>query len=186
MQSTHLFLALFLAGLVLGVGAMLFGVEKRRVPGDGISGAPTIGARLTVPNVAAFAAASGAMGYLLRHYSSLGTVAVFIIAAAAGVAGVIGASLLVARWALPAVAAEVVDERYLLQGHPARITRVISDPTGAASAYEIAYEEAGTTHVLRAQSIEGTELAPASDVVIERVEDGVAYIEAWSVVERRL
>lgn len=189
MQSTHLFLGLFLAGLVLGVGAMLFGVEKRRVPVDGSTGtpgAPTIGARLTVPNVAAFAAASGAVGYLLRHYSSLGTVAVFLIAAAAGVAGVIGASLLVARWALPAVAAEVVDERYLLQGHPARVTRVIADGTGATGAYEIAYEEAGSTHVLRAHSLEGTELTPGSDVVIERVEDGAAYVEAWSVVERRL
>ncbi|MFL5562337.1 MAG: hypothetical protein ACJ79K_12765 [Gemmatimonadaceae bacterium] len=186
MQSTHLFLALFLAGLVLGVGAMLFGVEKRRTPVDGATGAPAIGARLTVPNVAAFAAASGAVGYLLRHYSSLGTVTVFIIAAAVGVVGVVGASLLVARWALPAVAAEVVDERYLLQGHPARVTRVISDAAGATSAYEIAYEEAGTTHLLRAHSIEGTQLTPGSDVVIERVENGAAWIEAWSVVERRL
>jgi hypothetical protein len=29
-------------------------------------------------------------------------------------------------------------------------------------------------------------LAPGSEVVIERVEDGAAYVEAWSVVERRL
>jgi hypothetical protein len=40
--------------------------------------------------------------------------------------------------------------------------------------------------VLRAYSLEGAELSPGMDVVIERVEDGVAYIEAWSVVERRL
>jgi hypothetical protein len=185
-ESTHLFLGLFLVGLVLGVGAMLFGVEKRRAPVDGAAGAPPISARLTVPNIAAFAAASGAVGYLLRHYSSLGTGAIFIIAAAAGIAGVIGASLLVARWALPAVAAEVVDERYLLQGHPARVTRVVSGGAGATSAYEISYEEAGSTHVLPAHSLEGTELSPGMDVVIDRVENGVAYIEAWSVVERRL
>jgi hypothetical protein len=185
-ESTHLFLGLFLAGLVLGVGAMLFGVEKQRTPAGDATGAPTIGARLTVPNVAAFAAASGAVGYLLRHYSALGTLAVFLTAAAAGVAGVIGASLLVARWALPAVAAEVVDQRYLLQGHPARVTRIVPDAAGAPSAYEISYEEAGSRHVLRAYSLEGAELSPGMDVVIERVEDGAAYIEAWSVVERRL
>jgi hypothetical protein len=185
-ESTHLFLGLFLVGLVLGVGAMLFGVEKQRAPADGAPGAPTIGARLTVPNVAAFAAASGAAGYLLRHYTTLGAVTVFVIAAAAGVAGVVGASLLVARWALPAVAAEVVDGRYLLQGHPARVTGVVPDATGAPSAYEISYEEAGGRHVLRAYSLEGASLAPGMDVVIERVEDGTAYIEAWSVVERRL
>lgn len=186
MESTHLFLGLFLVGLVLGVGTMLFGVEKQRAPVDGVPGAPTIGARLTVPNIAAFAAASGAVGYLLRHYTAVGTVAVFLIAAAAGVAGVIGASLLVARWALPAVAAEVVDERYLLQGHPARVTGVITDAAGAPSAYEISYEDAGSSHLLRAHSIEGTPLSPGMDVVIERVENGAAYVEAWSVVERRL
>lgn len=186
MEPTHVFLALFLAGLVLGVGVMLFGVERRRVPAAGTSGAPTIGARLTVPNIAAFAAASGAVGYLVHRYSALGTAAVFVLAAAAGVVGVIGASLLVARWALPAVAAEVVDERYLLQGHPARVTRILDGATGAPSAYEISYEEGGTTHVLRAHSLEGTALTPGSDVVIERVEDGAAFVEAWSVVERRL
>lgn len=183
MESTHLFLGLFLAGLVLAVGAMLFGVERKR---QSATGAPTIGARLTVPNVAAFATVSGAVGYLLHRYSSLGTAAVFVIAATAGALGVVGAVLLVARWALPAVAGEVVDERYILQGHPARVTRIIADPAGAPSAYEISYEEGGATHVLRAHSLEGTALAPGSEVVIERVEDGAAYVEAWSVVERRL
>ena len=183
MESTHLFLGLFLAGLVLGVGAMLFGVERQR---STPSGTPTIGARLTVPNVAAFATASGAVGYLLHRYSSLGTAAIFVIAAIAGALAVAGAVLLVARWALPAVAAEVVDERYLLQGHPARVTRIVPDAGGAPSAYEISYEEAGATHVLRAHSLEGTVLMPGSEVVIERVENGAAYVEAWSVVERRL
>jgi len=182
-ESTHLFLGLFLAGLVLAVGAMLFGVERKRQSADGV---PTIGARLTVPNIAAFAAVSGAVGYLLHRYSALGTLAVFAIAAAAGALAVVGAILLVARWALPAVAAEVVDERYLLQGHPARVTRIIADATGAPAAYEISYEEGGATHVVRAHSLEGTVLTPGSEVVIERVENGAAYVEAWSVVERRL
>ena len=186
MESTHLFLGLFLAGLVLGVGAMLFGVERRRLPANGATGTPAIGARLTVPNVAAFAAASGAAGYLLDRYSTLGNVAVFVIAAAAGAVGVIAASLLVARWALPAVAAEVVDERYVLQGHPAQVTRILAATSGAPAAYEISYEEGGDTHLLRAYSLEGTELTPGSEVVIERVEDGSAWVEAWSVVERRL
>ena len=186
MEITHVFLALFLAGLILAVGVMLFGVERRRAPVGGFAGAPTIGARLTVPNVAAFATASGAVGYLLHRYSALGTAATFLLAAAAGVVGVIAASLLVARWALPAVAAEVVDERYLLQGHPARVTRIVTDASGAPSAYEIAYEDGGATHVLRAHSLEGSALTPDMDVVIERVENGIALVEAWSVVERRL
>lgn len=183
MEFTHVFLGLFLAGLVLAVGAMLFGVERKR---SSATGAPTIGARLTVPNVAAFATVAGAVGYLLHRYSSLGTPAVLVIAGIAGGLAVVGAVLLVARWALPAVAAEVVDERYLLQGHPARVTRIVGGAAGAPSAYEISYEEGGATHVLRAHSLEGTVLTPGSEVVIERVEDGAAYVEAWSVVERRL
>ncbi len=165
---------------------MLFGVERRRAtPGDA-AGAATVGARLTVPNVAAFAAASGAVGYLLDRYTTVGTLWVFVFAAAAGGVAIVGASLLVARWALPAVAAEVIDERYILQGHPARVTRVVTDAAGAPSAYEIAYEEGGATHLVRAHSLEGTELTPGSEVVIERVENGAAYVEAWAVVERRL
>ena len=186
MEPTHIFLGLFLAGLVLGVGAMLFGVERKRAPANGGTGAPTIGARLTIPNTAAFAAAAGAAGYLLHRYSTLGSVAVFLFAAAAGVLGVVGASLLVARWALPAVAAEVVDERYVLQGHPAQVTRIIGGAAGTPTAYEISYEEGGDTHLLRAYSLEGTTLTPGSEVVIDRVENGSAYVESWSVVERRL
>lgn len=186
MEPTHLFLGLFLTGLVLGVGAMLFGVERQRTPPGTASGPPIVGARLTVPNVAAFAAASGATGYLLHRYTTLGGAAVFIIAAAAGALGVIGASLLVARWALPGVAAEVVDERYLLQGQPAQVTRVLDDRAGGKPVYEISYQERGSVHLLRAHSLEGAPLLPGSDVVIERVEDGDAYVEAWSVVERRL
>lgn len=186
MDSTDLFLGFFLAGLVLGVGAMLFGVERKRAATVSPAEAPTISARLTVPNVAAFCAVSGAVGYLVHRYSALGSALVFIVAATAGVLGVIGASLLVARWALPGVAGEVVDERYLLQGHPARVARVIDGPTGAAAEYEISYEEEGRTHAARAFSLEGTPLEAGSDVVIERIEDGIAYVEAWSVVERRL
>ena len=186
MEPTDIFLGLFVAGLILGVGAMLFGVERQRVAPDGGAGAPTIGARLTVPNVAAFAAASGATGYLLHRYSTLGGATVLLVAAAAGTMGVIGASLLVARWALPGVAAEVVDERYLLQGHPARVTRVLDQQAGASTAYEISYQDGGSTRLLRARSLEGTALLPGSDVVIERVENGDAWVEAWSVVERRL
>ncbi len=186
MEQTPIFLGLFVTGLILGVGAMLFGVERQRVPAGGGVGAPTIGARLTVPNVAAFAAAFGATGYLLHRYSTLGSAMAFAVAAAAGTLGVIGASLLVARWALPGVAAEVVDERYLLQGHPAHVTRVLDEPGGASTAYEISYQDGGSTRLLRARSLEGTALLPGADVVIERVENGDAWVEAWSVVERRL
>lgn len=188
MTLTHLFLGFFLAGLVLGVGAMLFGVERKANAAPPHPGAepPTVGARLTVPNIAAFATLFGAVGYLLQRYTTLGFAVTLVIAAVLGVAGVVAAVLVVARWALPGVVSEVVDERYLLQGTPAQVSRVIRSGAGAPSAYEISYDEKGRTRVLPARSLDGAPLAEGADVVIERVEEGYAYVEAWSVVERRL
>lgn len=185
---TQAFLVCFLVGLLLMVGSMLWGVE-RKAKGSASTvsaGKPPIRARLTVPNLGAFLTLFGATGYPLFRYSGLGIVSTLVLAAILGVAGVAGASLLIARWAVPGVAAEVVDERYILQGQPARITRVVREGDGASLAYEIAYEAEGHHRSARARSLDGTSLVDGSDVVIERIEDGYAYIEAWSVVEKRL
>jgi len=80
----------------------------------------------------------------------------------------------------------VIDERYLLQGQPARVTRVVREEDGGELAYEISYVEGGRERFARAQSLDGTPLAVGSEVVIERIEDGYAYVEAWSIVEKRL
>src|SRR5688500_2060316 len=121
------FLGSFLVGLLLLVASMLWGVE--RAPKEPVSHASgqgqTIRARLTIPNLGAFAALFGATGYLLQRHAGMEAVGTLLVAALLGVLGVVGASLLIARWAVPGVAAEVVAARYLLQGRPARITRVV-------------------------------------------------------------
>lgn len=187
---TSLFLASFIVGLILTVGAMLFGIERAPKPlpsgADAQGAQQTIRARLTVPNLGAFATLFGATGYLLHRYAGLGPAAVIVLAALLGVAGVAGASLLIARWALPGVAAEVVDERYVLQGHPARVTRVVQVAAGGTPAYDISYESGGRQHVVRAQTLDGSELTDGAEVVIERIENGQAYVESWTMVEKRL
>jgi hypothetical protein len=185
---TQLFLACFIAGLLLMVGAMLWGVERKP---DALSpasrgGQQTVRARLTVPNLGAFLTLFGVTGYPLFRYSGFGTLLTLILAALLGAGGVVGASLIIARWAVPGVAAEIVDERYLLQGQPARVTRVFGSPRGGDRTYEIAYDDGGSERLTRAQSLDGTSLVDGSEVVIERIENGVAYVEAWSVVEKRL
>ena len=185
MALTVLFLGSFVAGLLFGVGTMLWGVEKkpRNVP----PGTPVpLRARFTPANVAAFATLFGAVGYLLHRYTTLGAVAIITIAAVLGVAGVVGASLLIAKWAVPGAAKEVVDERFILMGQPARVTRVVGGAGGEGIAYEISYEAEGRRHTMPAHSLDGAPLASGADVVIERVEGGKAYVEAWSAVERRL
>jgi hypothetical protein len=37
-----------------------------------------------------------------------------------------------------------------------------------------------------AQGLSNTELPLGTEVVIDRIENGVAYVEEWSVVEQRL
>src|SRR5688500_8722245 len=82
----YLFLSALLLGLVLGVVAMLVGVERRprRSPpaalADGLpfsaesvrAATSEISARFHLPIVASFATVFGAVGYSLARYSSLG------------------------------------------------------------------------------------------------------------------
>lgn len=174
----YLFLASFFAGLVLGVRAMLQGIERPAKVGT----APGRRFVLNLPTAAGFATAFGATGYLLVRYSSLGMAADLVIALVAGAAGAVGALALVAAWAIPAAKAEVVDERYVLQGSLARVIAVSDKGTAGM----INYLADGATHTARASGLEGLRLEVGTDVVIERIEDGVAYVESWSRVEARL
>ena len=186
------FLACFLAGLVLGVYVMLHGVEREPPPRPGelpphqATGAhdPTTepSVLLNRQNVSALVGTFGAAGYLLQRFTTLGTPAVVGIALAiAGAALALSAGLL-AGWALPGARREAVDDRYLLQGHPARVTVPI--PAGGDG--EIEYEADGRRYTVRARSWDGAAIAIGADVAIERVEDGVAFVEQWAQVETRL
>jgi hypothetical protein len=190
MSVAPLFVVCFVAGLVLGVYVMLHGVERRGAPsalppheargGHDPSTEPS--ATFNAQNAAAFLVAFGACGYLLARFATLGVAALVAIAVAAGVLVAIGSASLLAAWVLPGARSEVVDERYLLQGHPARVTRVID---GGADG-EIVYEVDGRRFTVRARSWDGAAIEPGTDVAIERVEAGVAYVERWAQVEARL
>jgi hypothetical protein len=178
-----LFLTAFLGGLMLAVFAMLHGVDRRsaRLPFNVVV-EPS--ATLNLPLLAAAATWFGAAGYLLSRYTALGVAARLAIAAVGGGVAALGALALIQRWALPGARREVVDERYLLQGLPARVTAAIG--AGETAAGSIAYEIDGTRHDVPAVSLDGSPVDANTDVVIERVEDGVAYVEAWDRVEQRL
>lgn len=182
---TALFLAAFVLGLLLGVYAMMHGVERPPRSGPEIDafGRAVQAARtsLRAPVAGAFLTTFGAAGYLLGRDSTRGPAALVALAAGAGALAVLGAVLLIARVVIPAARHDVVDERYLLQGHPARVTA-----PSAADAGEVVYELAGTRHAARARSVDGAPLTAGTDVIIERVEDGVVYVEPWVQVEQRI
>jgi hypothetical protein len=74
------------------------------------------------------------------------------------------------------------DPRYRLQGHVAVVTGAIP-PDGEGI---IALGEGDERRVLRARVIDGSAIDGGVEVCIERVEDGIAFVELWSLVEARL
>lgn len=170
-----LFLALFILGLVLGVISMIAGIDRDRRHGRWVK-------YLNLPTAGAAAALFGLTGYPLAKYSSLGPLAMVAIAGAAGVAGAVGMMFLIAGWAVPSAAREVEDERYRLQGHLAQVTQAIR----VAEPGEIVFEHEGQRQTVRARSLDDKPIPEGSDVVIERVEDGIAYVELWSTIAQQL
>ena len=51
---------------------------------------------------------------------------------------------------------------------------------------EVAVEINGEVHTAEAVSLEGDPIAAGTEVVIERIEGEVAFVEPWEVVERRI
>lgn len=171
------FLCSFIVGLLLAVGVMLFGVEHH-ARGEQKSGS----LHTWVPVIGAFAIAFGVVGYLLAR---TGARAVPPLLGAA-VVGVIAAAL--AWWAVVKSAAmvpefDIEDERYVLQGHIARVVTAIGQEPGEG---EIAFEVGDAQRRLRARAVDGAPLDVGTEVVIERIEGEVAFVEPWLQVEKRL
>jgi hypothetical protein len=173
-----LFLASFIGGLVLAVFAMLHGVEYSR---HNRSRAPS--PVFNLPAIAAFAVAFGAVGYSLTTRTTMSAWAIILIAVASGAVTTSAMILLLARWALRArttlSAENDVDE---IQGHFA----IVLEEIGTSGTGEISYQYHGRTLRAYARSVSMKALPVGSEVVIDRIQDGVAFVEEWASVEQRL
>ena len=172
---TILFLVVFILGLVLGVISMIAGIDRHERHRRWVS-------YFNLPTVGAAATLFGLVGYPLAKYSSLGPAAMMAIAGAVAAAGAGGMVALIAGWAVPSAARAVEDVRYALQGHIARVTR----PIRPGEVGEIVYEHDGARHSANALSLDGKAIARDAEVVIERVEAGVAYVELWATIAKQL
>jgi hypothetical protein len=183
---TALFLFALMAGVVTGVFAMLAGVERR---GENPA---RVSARFNLPLLSAFAAVFGIVGYPLARYSGLEPLTQLLIAGASGAGAAAGSLLLIAAWAVPSARRDTPDERYLLQGHFAMVLNPIpggvagAGESGTSGAGTVSIEVDGVTRVVPASSLDGTPIPPGTDVVIERVEAGLAIVEPWGQVEQRI
>jgi membrane protein implicated in regulation of membrane protease activity len=178
---TVVFVAALILGLLLAVRAMLLGVERRRTP-YGAPSPATPSVRFSTPVVSAFAVTFGAAGYLLtrpgRMSAGAGTIVALLVGTIAGTFVV----RVVRRAAAFVPEHDPDDPRYVLQGHVATVTT----PIGPGSDGEIAYVVEGTRHTVRARGLDGSIADRGVEVVIERIEDNVAYVEPWVEVEKRL
>jgi hypothetical protein len=173
----YFYLIAFLAGLALAVHSMLHGAERWRRKRS-----PKTSPVLNPPTVAALLAAFGAAGYLLTTRTSLGIGSILVAAAVIAGAAVTGMILLMAKWALRAPEGTLTLEEEEIHGQVAVVSATIS-PTEPG---EISYFAWDAQHVLPASSVDGSTVEKGTEVVIDRVENGIALVELWSVVEQRL
>jgi hypothetical protein len=173
-----LFLAGFIGGLVLAVFAMLHGVEYTR---RNRSRAPS--PFFNLPAIAAFAVAFGAVGYSLSTRTTMSIWGTVIIAVAGGCLATSAMILLLTRWALRAGGGlSEQDDAEEIQGHFA----VVSEEIGISGTGEISYYYHGRTVRTHARSVTMKALPVGSEVVIDRIQDGIALVEEWASVEERL
>ena len=174
---SYFYLVAFIAGLLLGVRLMFFGAERRRQRAN-----DSMPLRRSEPAIVTFAVVFGLTGYLLDRHSST-TLAANLVGAAviAAVCSALGTRVAIA-------AARMVpehdpdDPRYVLQGRVAVVTTAI--PSNGVGA--IRYEDGGVQHSVAARNVVATPIDAGVEVCIERVEEGVAWVELWSLVEARL
>ena len=170
------FLIAFIASLVLAVIAMLHGVEHTH-PNRARRPSPFF----NLPSYAAFGFGFGVVGYPLAKRSALPAWAIVLIAVIAGALVVSAMITLLARWALRGTGnATTHDDE--VQGQLAVVTRDIQ----SNSPGEISYESFGRKVRIAAVATSAKQLPIGSEVVIERIENGVAVVEDWAVVEQRI
>lgn len=82
----------------------------------------------------------------------------------------------------PSKKPRVQDDPQVINGLIAHVTRAIGTATNGVVAYSLdgAYRE------VRAKSVDGTSIQAGTDVVIERITEGTAFVERWEVVEGRI
>ena len=177
MNGYSLYNFVFLAGLLISVRVMVRGVERRVSVGDAI-------VRTRWATLAGALTMAGFLGSVLARFHMAS-----VVAAAAAIAGAMfgatSASILVRRAVAMPVSDHEFDPRFELQGVPAMVIQTI--PANGDGLVRLA-AGAGAVHesLLPARSIDGTSIGVGVEVGVERVDDGVAFVEAWSAIEARL
>ena len=66
------------------------------------------------------------------------------------------------------------------------VVRKVTQAIGNGTTGEISYQLEGAWHQARALSLDGQPIESDTEIAIERIEDGIAWVERWSTIERQL
>ncbi len=173
------FAGIFCVGLLISVYAMINGSIKPTVDPSKIKPPP---AAFNLFVIGAAITCFGIVGYLVATYSQFDTNRVLVAASVAGLIGWVGMSILMGKWAFSGPLNDPHEDMEELQGTVAIVTKDITpDHFG-----EISYIFRGETLTAPAQCISGAIVAAGTEVVIDVVENGLAQIEIWEIVEERI
>jgi membrane protein implicated in regulation of membrane protease activity len=174
---TYVFIGLAFLGIIAAVRVMLYGVERERASGDdtprSFAAAPAL--------LATFSFVAGVVGYVSIRMG-LRPAATWLAALGLAIVATYAAARIIAAWWTVVPEHDIDDERYVLQGSLGRVVGAI----GSQAAGAISLESSGHQQVMPARAIDDQAMPVGTEVVIERIEDGVAYVEDWAAVEKRL
>jgi membrane protein implicated in regulation of membrane protease activity len=129
----------------------------------------------SLSTLSAFLTWFGGAGYLLTRYSPLAALAITLTALIFGVVGAALFFIAVARYIVPRLTV-LNPEDFRVQGAVARVTSTIQP----GRIGEIVYTLGGTRHADGARSESSELIERGTQVVILRVEKGIAYVEPWA------
>src|SRR4051812_11431826 len=165
---TYAFVGLVFIGLIAAVRVMLYGVERQRAPGDerprSFAASPAL--------IATFCFVAGIVGYACMRFG-VGVSETWAAAIGIGAVVTFAASRIIAAWWTVVPEHDIDDERYVLQGSLGRVVAAIA----VNAAGEISLKSSGHKKILPARGIDDQFMAVGTEVVIERIEDGVAFVE---------
>ena len=176
----HLCAGIFVIGVGMAVYVLIRGVERQRerLPthhGDRITIA------LFMPFAASLLVSFGAAGYALTRRGWPVDLVLFVAAALAVVVA-IPATLLVRRWARSAASSDSLAGDDTVQG----LVGVVIREAGPGRDAEVEYWRDDQRVVASARSADDATLHLGTEVVIERIDGSVVYVESWSQVEQRI
>ena len=174
------FNAAVLAGLVLLVRVMIAGVEAPTAAP--LTAGQQLRVRLLPVLAGTFLVVTGLVAALALPLGLPLKAAATLALASGALLAALARNLILTAAAQPVTDHEF-DPRFALQGVPGIVVEPI--PADGRGAVRLTADGTRETR-LAAAAVDAAPIPQGVEVVVDRIEDDVAYVEAWSAVERRL